>query len=54
MDAILREMRNTKEDVAIEIVNEGQQPLIMQEDSEYSLEELIEELEEQDNIIFNI
>ena len=54
VDAILKEMRKTKEGVAMEILIDGEQPLIMNETSEYSLEELIDELEEQENITFNI
>lgn len=54
VDAILREMSDTKEQVALEILRDDEAPLILQEDDSYSLEELIEELEEEHDIVFNI
>lgn len=54
VDAILKEMDNTKAVVVSEILEGGEQPLIQQEDSEYSLEELVAELEEEHNMPFNI
>lgn len=54
VNAILREMRDTKDQVALEIIHDSQAPLILQDDDNYSLEELIEELEEVEGIIFNI
>jgi len=54
VDAILKEMSETKDQVALEIIHDSQAPLILREDDQYSLEELIEELEEEHDIVFNI
>lgn len=54
VDAILKEMSNTKKGVIEEIEQEGYNPLIMNEDDQYSLEELVAELEEFTGMDFNI
>lgn len=57
VDAILKEMRETRLSVARELAADREVPLILDETSEvsdYSIEELIEELELEEDIIFNI
>lgn len=54
VDAILKEMAGTRNQVALEIIGERIPPLILKEDDNVSLEELIAELEETEDIIFNI
>lgn len=54
VDAILKEMASTKKQVALEVLQDQEVPLILNEEGTVFLEELIEELEETEGIIFNI
>lgn len=60
VDAILNEMKQTRTGVAREVLQSDELPLFLDEGVEMSevisqsLEELIEELEETEGIVFNI
>ncbi len=55
VEAILREMRASKDEVILEMLLEGEDPLINEEnDNRVMVEDLVEELEEKHDISFNI